>query len=137
MEIEREVDHVEEKEVTSGSDDEDDEEEGNRSSSSSSFIPSIRIKRMEDHLILISTVVVKDVALTSDLFQLLEDEKLDIASESQYRTETRVAHTVQVKVPEGYDVDALEKKLCAWAGKAPNVCNGTEQDPSSPTLLDI
>ncbi|KAK9158663.1 hypothetical protein Scep_005237 [Stephania cephalantha] len=95
MEIEREVDHDEE-EVTSGSDDEDDEEEGSSSSSSSSFIPSIRIKRMEDHLILISTVVVKDVALTSDLFQLLEDEKLDIASESQYRTETRVAHTVQV-----------------------------------------
>ncbi|KAK9124107.1 hypothetical protein Sjap_013709 [Stephania japonica] len=120
MEIERKVDHVDETTEMSCSDGSDDDEDQEEGSSSSSFVPSIKIKRMKDQSILISTVVVKDVALTSDLFKLLEDEKLDVASESQYRTETRVAHTVQVKVPEGYDIDALEKKLCTWAGNTPN-----------------
>ncbi|XP_068643363.1 uncharacterized protein [Aristolochia californica] len=80
------------------------------------FVPSIKIKRMVDAL-LISTIVLKDVALTSALFRILEEEKLDILYENQYRTETKVAHTIQVRVGTEYDAVALEKKLCLWAGK--------------------
>lgn len=78
------------------------------------FVPSIKIKRM-DTAVIISTLVVKDVALSSALFRLLEQEKLNIVYESQYRTQTKVSHTIQVKVQPEYDVDALEKKLLTWA----------------------
>ncbi|KAJ8622778.1 hypothetical protein MRB53_031307 [Persea americana] len=70
--------------------------------------------RMDDSL-LISTVVLKDVALSSSLFRLLEEEKLNIIFENQYRTETKVSHTLQVRVPLEYDVDVLERKLQKWA----------------------
>lgn len=57
--------------------------------------PSIKIKRM-DSCLLISAVVLKDVALSSSLFRLIEEEKLDVIFENQYRTETKVSHTLQV-----------------------------------------
>ncbi|XP_010267270.1 PREDICTED: uncharacterized protein LOC104604568 [Nelumbo nucifera] len=80
------------------------------------FVPSIKFTRFDSSL-LISTVVLKDIALTSVLFHILEEEKLAIVSENQYRTETKVSHTVLVRVKPDYDVDELEKKLCRWAGK--------------------
>ncbi|KAF9594173.1 hypothetical protein IFM89_028830 [Coptis chinensis] len=80
------------------------------------FVPSIKLDRMEGS-ILISTIVLKEVSLTSALFALLEEEKLDIVSENQYRTETKVAHTIQLNVPPGYNIDELERRLCIWARK--------------------
>ncbi|KAG9449538.1 hypothetical protein H6P81_009503 [Aristolochia fimbriata] len=93
---------------------EEDEKDG--TGAEKPFVPSIKIKRTDDALF-ISTIVLKDVALTSLLFHILEEEKLDIVYENQYRTETKVAHTIQVRVGADYDADALEKKLCIWAGK--------------------
>ncbi|XP_010243194.1 PREDICTED: uncharacterized protein LOC104587334 [Nelumbo nucifera] len=80
------------------------------------FAPSVKIRRI-DNTLLISTIVLKDVALSSSLFSILEEEKLDIVFENQYRTEHTVAHTVQVKVQPDYDINELEMKLCRWAGK--------------------
>lgn len=74
-------------------DEDDDEVDGTEKA----FVPSIKTKRMDDSL-LISTVVLKDVALSSSLFRLLEEEKLNIIFENQYRTETKVSHTLQVIV---------------------------------------
>ncbi|OVA17952.1 hypothetical protein BVC80_1835g355 [Macleaya cordata] len=91
------------------------DEEDEESKASRPFKPSIKILRMEDS-IQISSIVQKDISLTSTLFGVLEEEKLDILFENQYRTETKVAHTIQVRVKPGYDVDALEKKLRTWAG---------------------
>ncbi|XXG83645.1 hypothetical protein AAC387_Pa10g1349 [Persea americana] len=91
-------------------DEDDDEVDGTEKA----FVPSIKTKRMDDSL-LISTVVLKDVALSSSLFRLLEEEKLNIVFENQYRTETKVSHTLQVRVPLEYDVDVLERKLKKWA----------------------
>ncbi|KAF5203508.1 hypothetical protein FRX31_006905 [Thalictrum thalictroides] len=81
------------------------------------FVPTIKLKKMNNDSILIDTMVLKNVSLTSDLFRILEEEKLDILFENQYRTETKVAHTLQVKVQQGYNIATLEEKLCLWAGK--------------------
>ncbi|KAL5995215.1 hypothetical protein ACLOJK_025273 [Asimina triloba] len=84
--------------------------------SEKAFVPSIKIKKMDSNLLLISTIVLKNVALSSVLFRLLEEEKLDIVCENQYRTETKVSHTIQVNLcSEDYDVGALELRLGAWA----------------------
>ncbi|KAF5197339.1 hypothetical protein FRX31_013074 [Thalictrum thalictroides] len=91
----------------------DDEEEN----SSKPFVPKVRTKNLDADSLLIETLVLKDVALTSCLFRILEEEKLEIVFEHQYRTETKVSHTLQVKVQEGYNIEALEMKLCTWAGK--------------------
>ncbi|KAI3996718.1 hypothetical protein MKX01_041018 [Papaver californicum] len=81
------------------------------------FMPSIKIRKITDDSILIDTVVEKDVSLTSTLFGVLEEEKLDIVFERQYRiTETQVSHTIQVKVQPDYDLHDLENKLRTWAG---------------------
>ncbi|KAI3966892.1 hypothetical protein MKX01_009009 [Papaver californicum] len=80
-----------------------------------SFVPSIKIKVMED-LILISTIVLKKVASTSSLFRILEEEKLDIVFENQYRTESIVAHTIQVRIQPEYNIQVLEDRLRMWAG---------------------
>ncbi|KAJ8619721.1 hypothetical protein MRB53_028250 [Persea americana] len=93
---------------------EDEKEEDMVDVTQEAFVPSIKIKRMEKAL-LISTVVLKHVALSSGLFRLLEEEKLDLLFENQYRTETKVSHTIQVRMPSEYDVDALETKLQTWA----------------------
>ncbi|XP_058077311.1 uncharacterized protein LOC131225738 [Magnolia sinica] len=96
---------------------ESDEEKEKNSGPGKTFIPSIKIKKL-DSTLLISTVVLKDVALSSALFRLLEEEKLDIVYENQYRTETKVVHTIQVNLPsEGLDIDDLEQKLQAWAAR--------------------
>ncbi|KAI3856198.1 hypothetical protein MKX03_027780 [Papaver bracteatum] len=89
------------------------------SSSSSSrlqFMPSIKIRKITEDSIQIDTVVQKDVSPTSTLFGVLEEEKLDIAFGRQYRTETQVSHTIQVKVQPHYDLYDLENKLRTWAG---------------------
>ncbi|KAF5194374.1 hypothetical protein FRX31_016043 [Thalictrum thalictroides] len=83
--------------------------------SSKPFVPKVRIKKLDDSL-LIETLVLKDVALTSRLFLILEEEKLEIVFEHQYRTQTKVSHKLQVKVQDGYNIEALEMKLCMWAG---------------------
>ncbi|KAI3856731.1 hypothetical protein MKX03_029998 [Papaver bracteatum] len=80
-----------------------------------SFVPSIKISKIED-LILIHTTVFKKVALTSTLFRILEEENLDIVFENQYRTECKVAHTIQVRIQPEYDIQALENRLRIWAG---------------------
>ncbi|MCL7026887.1 hypothetical protein MKW94_021283 [Papaver nudicaule] len=80
------------------------------------FMPSIKIRKIMEDSILIDTVVQKDVALTSTLFAILEEEKLDIVFEHQYRTEIEVSHTIQVKVQPGYNLNVLENKLRTWAG---------------------
>ncbi|OVA19489.1 hypothetical protein BVC80_9057g70 [Macleaya cordata] len=111
---EREEDEHTIVEFESEDDDDDDDEGGNGSSSLKPFVPSIKIKKMET-TVLINTIVLKEVALTSTLFKILEEEeKLDIVSENQYRTETKVAHTIQVKVEPEYNIDGLEKKLHKW-----------------------
>ncbi|XP_042485862.1 uncharacterized protein LOC122066106 [Macadamia integrifolia] len=103
-------------------DDDDDEDDGNYKieveveDESKPFMPSIKIIKSEVSL-LISTVVLKDISLTSTLFHLLEQEELQIDYETQYRSETKVSHTIKVTVRPGYDVDELEKKLWRWAGK--------------------
>ncbi|RWR94787.1 hypothetical protein CKAN_02409700 [Cinnamomum micranthum f. kanehirae] len=103
-----------EKEKQEEEDEEGEEEEEMVDVTQEAFVPSIKIKRMEKAL-LISTVVLKHVALSSGLFRLLEEEKLDLIFENQYRTETKVSHTIQVRTPSEYDVDALEIKLQTWA----------------------
>ncbi|RZC62109.1 hypothetical protein C5167_023847 [Papaver somniferum] len=80
------------------------------------FLPSIKIRKITEDSILIDTVVQKDVSPTSTLFCVLEEEKLDIVFERQYRTETQVSHTIQVKVQPDYDLHDLEYKLRTWAG---------------------
>ncbi|KAK1308601.1 hypothetical protein QJS10_CPA09g01850 [Acorus calamus] len=80
------------------------------------FVPSIKLKRMDNSLI-INTVVLKEVSLTSKLFKLLEEEELDIVFANEYRTESKVVHTIQVNSYSEVDVDAFEEKLCLWAGK--------------------
>ncbi|KAI3882628.1 hypothetical protein MKW92_010336 [Papaver armeniacum] len=80
-----------------------------------SFVPSIKISKIED-LILINTMVLKKVALTSSLFRILEEENLDIVFENQYRTECKVAHTIQVRIQPEYNIQVLEKRLLMWAG---------------------
>ncbi|XP_026405563.1 uncharacterized protein LOC113300575 isoform X2 [Papaver somniferum] len=80
------------------------------------FMPSIKIRKKTEDSILIDTVVQKDVSPTSTLFGVLEEEKLDIVFERQYRTETQVSHTIQVKVRPDYDLHDLENKLRTWAG---------------------
>ncbi|RZC90881.1 hypothetical protein C5167_028712 [Papaver somniferum] len=80
-----------------------------------SFVPSIKISKIED-LILINTTVLKKVALTSFLFRILEEENLDIVFENQYRTESVVAHTIQVRVQPEYNIQVLENRLRMWAG---------------------
>ncbi|KAI3917196.1 hypothetical protein MKW92_050850 [Papaver armeniacum] len=86
------------------------------SSSSLRIMPSIKIRKIREDSILIDTVVRKDVSPTSTLFGVLEEEKLDIIFERQYRTETQVSHTIQVKVQPDYDLHDLENKLRTWAG---------------------
>ncbi|KAK9124105.1 hypothetical protein Sjap_013707 [Stephania japonica] len=44
--------------------------------------------------IFVSTVALKDVALNSVLFRILEEEKLDVF-ENQSRTDDKVAHNFQ------------------------------------------
>ncbi|KAK9124106.1 hypothetical protein Sjap_013708 [Stephania japonica] len=99
---------------------ESDEESSSSSSSSSSqprpFVPSIEIRTMEGAL-LINAVVLKEVSLTSALFRVLEEEKLDIVFENQYRSETKACHTIQVRVEPDYNIDSLARKLGVWAGK--------------------
>ncbi|KAI3831354.1 hypothetical protein MKW92_039549 [Papaver armeniacum] len=80
-----------------------------------SFVPSIKISKIED-LILINTMVLKKVALTSSLFRILEEENLDIVFENQYRTECKVAHTIQVRIQPEYNIQLLENRLRMWAG---------------------
>ncbi|RZC90880.1 hypothetical protein C5167_028713 [Papaver somniferum] len=80
-----------------------------------SFLPSIKISKIED-LILINTTVLKKVALTSSLFRIFEEENLDIVFENQYRTECKVAHTIQVRIQPEYNIQLLEKSLRMWAG---------------------
>ncbi|KAI3846110.1 hypothetical protein MKW98_015479 [Papaver atlanticum] len=80
-----------------------------------SFVPSIKISKIED-LIFINTTVLKKVALTSSLFRILEEENLDIVFENQYRTECKVAHTVQVRIQPEYNIQVLENRLRMWAG---------------------
>ncbi|RZC90878.1 hypothetical protein C5167_028708 [Papaver somniferum] len=80
-----------------------------------SFVPSIKISKIED-LILINTTVLKKVALTSSLFRIFEEENLDIVFENQYRTECNVAHTIQVRIQPEYNIQLLEKRLWMWAG---------------------
>ncbi|KAI3882629.1 hypothetical protein MKW92_011751 [Papaver armeniacum] len=80
-----------------------------------SFVPSIHINVMEN-LILINTTVLKNVALTSSLFRILEEENLDIVFENQYRTECNVAHTIQVRIQPEYNILVLENRLRMWAG---------------------
>ncbi|KAI3908315.1 hypothetical protein MKX01_027337 [Papaver californicum] len=80
-----------------------------------SFVPSIKINVMEN-LILINTMVIKSVALTSSLFRILEEENLEIVFENQYRTESKVAHTIQVRIQPEYNVQVLENRLRMWAG---------------------
>lgn len=86
----------EEEEIEEEEDEEEEKEEEDMVDvTQEAFVPSIKIKRMEKAL-LISTVVLKHVALSSGLFRLLEEEKLDLIFENQYRTETKVSHTIQV-----------------------------------------
>ncbi|KAJ4978096.1 hypothetical protein NE237_008876 [Protea cynaroides] len=80
------------------------------------LVPSIQIIKSEASL-LISTIVLKDMSLSSTLFQILEQEELQIDYENQYRSEKKVSHNIKVNVRPGYDVDQLEKKLWRWAGK--------------------
>ncbi|RZC77194.1 hypothetical protein C5167_001350 [Papaver somniferum] len=80
-----------------------------------SFVPSIKISKIED-LILINTTVLNKVALTSSLFRILEEENLDIVFENQYRTECTVAHTIQVRIQPEYNIQVLENRLRIWAG---------------------
>ncbi|KAI3856729.1 hypothetical protein MKX03_029996 [Papaver bracteatum] len=80
-----------------------------------SFVPSININVMEN-LVLINTTVLKNVALTSTLFRILEEENLDIVFENQYRTECKVAHTIQVRIQPEYDIRVLENRLRMWEG---------------------
>ncbi|KAK1265871.1 hypothetical protein QJS04_geneDACA000267 [Acorus gramineus] len=93
--------------VDYGEDDDDDEWE---------FVPSVKLKRMDTSL-LISAVVLKDVALSSKLFQLLEEQKLDIVFANQYRTETKVSHTIQVNLHSENEMVAFKERLYLWAGK--------------------
>ncbi|KAI3856730.1 hypothetical protein MKX03_029997 [Papaver bracteatum] len=114
-------------ETKSGDDDDEDEDDlGNISidydsdfekdgDDVKSFVPSIKISKIED-LILIHTTVLKKVALTSTLFRILEEENLDIVFENQYRTECEVAHTIQVRIQPEYDIQVLENRLRIWAG---------------------
>lgn len=110
----------------SKSDDEDEDDLGNISidydsdfekdgDDVKSFVPSIKITIIED-LILINTTVLKNVALTSSLFRIFEEENLDIVFENQYRTECKVAHTVQVRIQPEYNIQLLENRLRTWAG---------------------
>ncbi|KAI3908314.1 hypothetical protein MKX01_027336 [Papaver californicum] len=80
-----------------------------------SFVPSIKLNVMENE-ILINTIVLKSVALTSSLFRILEKENLEIVFENQYRTESKVAHTIQVRIQPEYNVQVLENRLRMWAG---------------------
>ncbi|MCL7039302.1 hypothetical protein MKW94_021108 [Papaver nudicaule] len=80
-----------------------------------SFVPSIKIDQM-DNLVLINTTVLKNVALTSSLFRIFEQENLDIVFENQYRTEAKVAHTIQVRIRPEYNIRILEARLQMWAG---------------------
>ncbi|XP_049936931.1 uncharacterized protein LOC116266221 [Nymphaea colorata] len=83
------------------------------------FVPTIKVRKMAGSL-LISTVIQKEVALSSNLFRLLENEDLSIIFEHQYRTKTKVCHTIRVRVPPEMDIDAFKAKLEAWgAGKEP------------------
>ncbi|RZC77191.1 hypothetical protein C5167_001335 [Papaver somniferum] len=113
-------------ETKSDDDDEDEDDLGNISidydsdfekdgDDAKSFVPSIKITKIED-LILINTTVLKNVALTSSLFRIFEDENLDIVFENQYRTECKVAHTIQVRIQPEYNIQLLEKRLRMWAG---------------------
>ncbi|XP_043699806.1 uncharacterized protein LOC122650456 [Telopea speciosissima] len=101
---------------------EDDDDDGNYKieveveDESKPFVPSIKIIR-SDVSLLISTIVLKDISLTSTLFHILEQEELQIDYETQYRSDTKVSHTIKVNMRPGYDVDELEKKLWRWAGK--------------------
>lgn len=61
------------------------------------FVPWIKIKQMEESF-LITTMVHKEVALTSNLFRIMEEERLDIVFENQCRTKTKVSHTLQVSI---------------------------------------
>ncbi|KAK9158666.1 hypothetical protein Scep_005240 [Stephania cephalantha] len=92
----------------------DEEEESSLLSQPRPFVPSIEIRTIEGSL-LINTVVLKEVSLTSALFRVLEDEKLDIVFENQYRSETKAFHTIQVRVEPDYNIDGLVRKLGVWA----------------------
>lgn len=92
-------------------------EDDNNNETSRPFVPSIKIKRM-DKILLISAVVCKDVATSSALFRVLEEEKLDIVHENQYRTENKVCYTIQARLHSELDSAALKEKLLAWARKA-------------------
>ncbi|KAK9153856.1 hypothetical protein Sjap_001336 [Stephania japonica] len=82
------------------------------------FVPTITIRKMEGSL-LINAVVLKHVALTSNLFRIFEEEeKIGVLFENHYRTESKASHTIHLDVQLDYDVCTLEKKLCAWAGES-------------------
>ncbi|XP_031481963.1 uncharacterized protein LOC116252062 isoform X2 [Nymphaea colorata] len=78
------------------------------------FKPSIKLRK-SDGTLLISLVVLKKVALASRLFALLEKESLDLVFQHQYCTETKACYTVQVRVPDEVDEEALKEKIGAWA----------------------
>ncbi|KAI3974813.1 hypothetical protein MKX01_028073 [Papaver californicum] len=90
-------------------------------SSSSSFrlqfMPFFKIRKMTEDSVQIHTAAQKDVSLTSTLFDVPKEEKLDIVFGHQYIiTETKVPHTIQVEMQPGYDLNDLENKLRTWAG---------------------
>ncbi|XP_031501707.1 uncharacterized protein LOC116265294 [Nymphaea colorata] len=74
------------------------------------FVPTIKVRKMDGPL-LISTVIQKEVALSSNLFRLLENEHLSIIFEHQCPTKTKVRNTFQVRVPPEMDIDASKAKL--------------------------
>ncbi|KAK9158671.1 hypothetical protein Scep_005245 [Stephania cephalantha] len=80
----------------------------------SAFVPTIDMVKMEGS-IFVSTVALKDVALTSALFRILEEGRLDVVFENQSRTGDKVAHIFQVRVEQGFDGNDFANKLCKWA----------------------
>jgi hypothetical protein len=86
-----------------------------------SSLPALRIEQPggSDQLLIRIITLRRSTDHTSKLFEVLEEENLDVLHSHRSSTKEKVLHTVQVKVlmPSKLDIDGLRSKLDSWAAK--------------------
>lgn len=82
-------------------------------------LPAVRIEQPggSDQLLIRIITLKRSTHLTSKLFEVLEEENLDVFHVNRFCVQEKILHTIQVKVlmPSKLDTDGLRRKLCSWA----------------------
>jgi len=87
-----------------------------------STLPALKIDqaRGSDQLSIRIMTSKRSTALTSRLYEVLEEEGLDVLHSHRSSTKDKVLHSIQVKVlaPSTLDIDDLKRRLNTWAANA-------------------